>query len=692
MLTRSLAGSRSRPAHTLVLVTLACAAAALASPARADDAGPAPLSELSLEELASMRVTTATRRDDHLNEIPAAVWVITQDDIRRSGAVSIPEVLRLAPGLHVAQIDDSTWAISARGFNSRFSNKLLVLMDGRTLYSPAFGGVWWGAQTTSMEDIERIEVIRGPGGALWGANAVNGVVNIITKRASQTQGAHVAVEQAVGSGTSGSLRYGGRSAIGDWRVYAKHVDVDGEPVDVAGGSDAWRQSQFGARLDRGDESDSLFSLTTDAYWHTADHDYVLPPTGYVGPREDKLSGASILARWQKVAASGGQLTAQAYVDHTRFEGPYFAQTQTMLDGDVQYAMAPGDRHRVLWGTSMRVSRDHLPETPFVRITRPRDTALLFSAFLQDDYTLRPDSLVLTAGMKVEYQESSGTAWLPNLRLRWRIDEATTAWAAVSRAVRQPGRGEMDWQLWSPNPVGAFELPFGGALPVYTSLLGNPDMEAESVVTAEIGWRRTWQNVSVDLAAYRSSYRNLRELDVVDVQCIPSQVSVYVNPACIFQSQGVLSLARFANDGRAIARGGEVSVAWQVLAPWRLIANYSYVAERAQDSPGLTGQPTASQPARHIGQLRSSLYLGGRVEWDVFGRYVDEVQQFTDFARIPAYVEVNSRLAWRPREGLEFALIGHNLLAPSHVEQISELQDLAPSEAERTFYLQVRWAL
>lgn len=690
---RTLAGSRHRPARLLAFLVVACAAAAGAGQARADDAtSAAPLAELSLEELASIRVTTATRRDDQLNEIPAAVWVITQDDIRRSGALSIPEVLRLAPGLHVAQIDDSTWAISARGFNSRFSNKLLVLMDGRTLYSPAFGGVWWGAQTTSMEDIERIEVIRGPGGALWGANAVNGVINIITKRTAQTQGLHAAVEQAFGAGSNVSLRYGGTSAAGDWRVYAKHSDYDGEPQGIDTGNDGWRHSQFGARIDRGDESDSLFTLATEAYWHAADHEYVLPPSGYDGMTQDKVSGASILARWTRVAASGGLLTAQTYLDHTSFDGPYFAQTLTMLDADVQYAAAPAGRHRVLLGASARVSRDHLPETPFVTITDPRDTASLLSAFVQDDYALRGDDLVLTAGMKLEHQDDSGSSWLPNLRLRWRIDEASTAWAALSRAVRQPGRGEMDWHLATPNPVGSFELPFGGALPVYTQLHGNPDMKAESVVTAELGWRRTWSDFSLDVATYYSRYRRLRELQVLDLQCGPSGTSLFVDPSCLFFSQAVVSQASFVSTGRATARGGEIAASWQVVRPWRVTANYSFVDERTDASPGLTGGTAVSEPAKHIAQLRSSLYIGDRIEWDVFGRYVGSVRQFTSPNRLRAYVEVNSRIAWRPRPRLELALVGHNLLRKSHVEQFSELQDLVPSESERVVYAQLRWAL
>lgn len=702
-----LPGCRTRPAllgaaaFVLTLHSLSAIAATSANPsgsattgdALATDAAAASpaLAEMSLEELASMHVTTATRRDDRLNEIPAAVWVITQDDIRRSGAINVPEVLRLAPGLHVAQIDETTWAISARGFNSRFSNKLLVLVDGRTIYSPAFGGVWWGPQTMPMDDIERIEVIRGPGGALWGANAVNGVINIITKRASQTAGFRATGEYGIGSGASASARFGGSAAGGDWRVYVKHSDFDGSPSGIDGGDDGWRQSQAGFRYDRGDEADTLFTLTADAYAHTAHHDYLLPAVGYTGPREDELSGASLLARWQQTAEAGGTLTAQAYVDHTSFDGPYFAQTQTMLDADVQYALAPAGRHRALWGASARLSRDHLPNTPFVRITKPRDTATLLSAFLQDDYSLRPDQLVLTAGVKVEHHDEAGTSLMPNLRLRWRVDDASTAWAAVSRAVRQPGRGEIDWHLTSPNPVGSIALPTGASLPLYTALHGNAGLGIESVLTAELGWRRTWQDFTLDVALYQSRYRKLRELDVIDLSCMPSGTSVFVNPACLFASTGVVSHAQFVNSGSARARGGEIAASWQVAPAWRLNANYSYLVERTQTSLGLTGTPTNYEPARHIAQLRSSLYLGNGVDWDVAGRYVGAVHQFVSTASIPAYVEVSSRLAWRPTPRLELALIGLNLLRPSHLEQISELQDLAASQAERSAYLQVRWS-
>jgi iron complex outermembrane receptor protein len=646
------------------------------------DAG--DLAQLSLEELASISVSTATRREQRLDEVPAAVWAVTQDDIRRSGATSLPEALRLAPGLHVAQIDATTWAISARGFNGRFADKLLVLMDGRTLYSPSFGGVFWNVADTLLDDVERIEVIRGPGTALWGANAVNGVVNIITKSAAQTQGALATLDHSLGEGTAAALRVGGAAAAGEWRTYVKRSAFDGAELSGGDGPDAWHESRAGARLDTTVAPEQALRLQADAYEHVESHDYF--PVPGVGPEPgttERWTGASLVAQWRRTLADGGALAVQGYVDRARLDGFYFNESRTTYDLDLQHDLGAGGERQVLWGASARATCDRVPPTFFARVSPEHDCRRLYGAFLQQELALRPD-LVVTAGLKAEYDDAAGPSWLPNLRLRWTVDEAQTVWAALSRAARQPSRSDLALEARAPERLGTALRPDGVEVPVYVALHGNPDLQAEVALAAEAGWRRAFGGATLDVATFWTHYDRLKEFSLGQLHCEPSGLPVAAHPSCLLATTALVQDSTMSSTGRTAMRGVEVTFSWQAADAWRLVGNWSWIdeASRRQTGPA-SAQPS---PASHLAQLRSSLYLGHDVEWDLFARYASGVARFA----VPQYVDLNTRVAWRPSPDLELAVVGRDLLHRRRVEQVSELHDVAPTPVHRSAWLQLRW--
>ena len=671
-------------ASVLALALAAAAGSSLGSAAEAPD----ELGALSLEELSNVSVSTATRREQRLDQVPAAVWVITQDDIRRSGATSIPEALRLAPGLHVARIDASTWAVSSRGFNSRFANKLLVLMDGRTLFEPSFGGVFWNVQDTVLDDVERIEVIRGPGTALWGTNAVNGIINVLTKPPAQTQGLLVASNWSPGEERASALRFGGTSpALGEWRAWVKQSVADGARVAGTDGDDHWNALRGGARLERA-IGDDVLNVQAEAYRHDGSHAYYeVAPSVPAPGMEERSSGASALVRWRRSLAAGGSLIVQGYVDDISLEGFHYAAHRTTFDLDLQHDVADRGGHRVTWGASARSTRDRIPATQFVRVSPDHLREQLFGTFVQDEWSLHP-GVALTAGLKLEHHEAAGSAWLPNLRLRWAVDDRQTLWAAVARAVRQPARSELTLDARAPAVLYEVPLPTGRVLPVYAEAHGNPDLGAEEMVTAEAGWRRALgASTSLDVAAYWSRYRRLSELVVTDLRCAPSGLSLALAPDCALAAQELRLIGQYQDSGRTSTAGIEATVAWQAAPSWRLVGGGSWIDEHDRHSSSVNGDLLQPRAAPLLAQLRSTVNFGPDVEWDLFARYASGIDRYV----VPAYVELNTRIAWRPAPRFELALVGHDLLHRRHLEQVSELQDIAPTPVGRTVLLQLRWA-
>jgi iron complex outermembrane receptor protein len=616
---------------------------AAACGARAQDA--ADLAEMSLEQLADIEITSVSRRPQTLNRAAAAVYVITQEAIRRSGYTTLPEILRLAPNLQVAALNNVEYAITARGFNNAVGNKLLVLMDGRTIYTPLFSGVFWEMQDTMIEDIERIEVISGPGATLWGANAVNGVINIITKNTADTQG-------FLFSGDAGSherglaVRAGGTlPGDGTFRVYAKMRDWD--ETERSSGLDAldeWERRQVGFRADWADEAQTI-TIQGDAYEGDT------PDRGVVGPfvlPPAEISGMNLLGRWTRRFDNGQDLRLQVYWDYTKRRDIILFQPQAdIFDVEFQHGI-PWGRHRFLWGAGYRYASDDVDPgffTMFVPEERDLDWQ---NVFLQDQVQLT-DDIELTLGLRLEWNDYTGLEYLPNARLAWAISPKHLAWGSLARAVRAPSRFDRD--IFTPTVP-----PF--------IVAGGPDFEAEVAHVAQLGYRgQPLDNLSWSVTFYYNDWDDLR-------------------------SGTELPLPTFlANNIHGESYGMEAWGTWQVISWWRLAAGGMVMDKNLKFRTGRTDTVGVDNPSLHNDPdyqwlLHSWLDLPYDLELDIHLRRVGALVT----EPVPAYTELDVRLGWKPVEGVDVSLVGRNLLHRDHPEFGPAI---SRSELERAVLVQLR---
>jgi iron complex outermembrane receptor protein len=607
----------------------------------ADETRMADLADLSLEDLANLEVTSVSRRPEPVSDAAASIFVITNGDIRRSGARTLPEALRLAPNLQVARVSAGTYAISARGFNNSLGNKLLVLIDGRTVYTPLFSGVFWDMQDVVLEEVERIEVISGPGATLWGTNAVNGVINVITRAAKDTQG----VLLAGGGGDrhlGATARLGGElGAGGHYRVYGKAFELEntsrenGTPV-----PDGRRHGQVGFRADW-DLAASQFTLQGDAYsGETEDRPIA-------GPIE--VAGMNLLTRWSRRLASGSSVRLRAYFDRSEREDRVgFQGDVETFDIDFQHQVVL-DRHHVLWGAGYRHASDDVPDSiPFplvIAFVPPSRDLSWENVFLQDDIELSR-SVQLTAGIRLERNDYTGWESLPGVRLAWKPEESRLLWAAASRAVRAPARLDRDFTL---------------TLPPFPVIRGGPNFVSEIVNVVELGWRaQPTSALSYSITAFHHDYDDLR--------------SGQPPPAFI------------ENRISGPVKGVE---AWASLEPasgWRLMGGLSILDKDLEVEPGSTdptGPSALGNDPDHQWILRSSLDLPRRHEIDLMVRHVDSLPE----PAVPAYTAVDARWGWRPARGVELSLTVYNLLDREHPEF-----NAAPGRSEygRGAFLELVW--
>ncbi|HXO18936.1 MAG TPA: TonB-dependent receptor [Thermoanaerobaculia bacterium] len=613
----------------LLAGTLAAAAAAAEEPASEPPLDPVALKRLSVEQLMEIDVTSVSKRSEPLSAAAAAITVITAEDIRRSGVTNLPDALRLATGLEVAQADGHTWAISARGFNATTANKLQVLIDGRSVYTPLFSGVFWDIQDTLLADVDRIEVIRGPGATLWGANAVNGVINIITKDAAHSQGGRVFAAGGPGEGALAGTRYGGTTDGGmAYRVYGKTTHQDALVLPSgASANDPLQRAQGGFRLDvgggggGGGGADS-FTLQGDLN------------TGYYGDAvfgDSDLDGGNLLARWSRRSSDTSDWRLQAYVDYTHRSIPaLFAEQRRTFDLDLQHHLLAGSRHELVWGLGYRVSGDRVENSAVIAFLPPRPTETLVNAFAQDEITLVPHRLQLTLGTKVEHNDYTGFELEPSARLAFTPSPTATLWSAVSRAVRSPTRFDTDLQFFSAS---------------HLVVAGSPDFRSESVVAYELGWRTAPRpGLTFDVATFYNVYRQLRSQE-------PSP-------------QGLPFVLENKLD--AETAGAELSANYQMTPRLRWTAGYTYLHERFHlepDSQDPSGGSAEHDDPQQQWSLRASLDLPRRVELDAFLRHVGELPAPV----VPAYTELDLRLGWEPVVGIELSLVGRNLLHARHPE-------------------------
>jgi iron complex outermembrane receptor protein len=601
--------------------------------ARAEVAEARPIADMSLEQLSDVIVTSVSRQEERLSNTAASIFIIGAGDIRRSGAQSLPEALRLAPNLQVAQVDARNWAVTARGFNSPFENKLLVLIDGRSIYSPLFSGVFWDAQDVVMEDVERIEVISGPGATIWGANAVNGVINVITRNSADTQGGQLSA--AGGSqDRNGSLRYGGTlPSGGTYRVYGKYQQFD-DTYTASGGNTNFgmHRTQAGFRADWG-LRDGALTVSGDGYQGQLGQLVALPV---------QISGANLMGRLTRKLASGDNLRVQLILDHTERNQPgAFVERLSTLDLDAQHDLRLGQYNVLTWGGGYRQSWDSVTNTPGLGFL-PGDLTLHWAnLFAQDEYTVTPE-LKLTAGAKVEHNNYTGAEYLPSLRLAWTPTASQLVWANLARTVRAPSRFDRDLHTPSaPITIGGRSFYFLG---------GGPDFQSEVAKVIEVGYRaQPISTLSYSVTAFYTRYDKLRTLEPQTSPTAPA-------------------LSVFQNMGEGSSRGIEMWGRWQASPVWRL--NAGVVLQHVQtdllpgsrDTSAGNGGLATNDPSRHW-LLRSSHDLTDNNSLDLTLRHVGALP----LPAVPAYYELDGQWMWKPQPNMDVALIGRNLLHRSHPE-------------------------
>lgn len=694
----------SRALSKLALGILLATGALSASGAEGD-----PFFDLDLKEVLNLEITSVSKKPQTISRAAAAVFVITSDDIRRSGASSIPDVLRMAPGIQVGQISNNSWAISARGMDGRFTNKLLVLIDGRSVYTPTFSGVYWDVQDTVLADIERIEVIRGPGAALWGANAVNGVINIITKSAAATQGGMIDAVAGSSDKLTASARYGGQLGdVGHWRVYAKGFDRDGSTVEATGanGNDSWQQQRAGFRTDFATSSRDAVTIQGDYYegrsGESARLNSLSAPYNMLIGTSQKVSGSNLLGRWQREVSATDSFTLQGYFDHTERDWPaHLNESRSTYDVDFQYRSKRFAGHDLVMGAGYRVSDDRMELSnrgvpantlTFVTVSPTSAQRTLYSVFIQDDITLRPQELVLTLGTKLEHNDYTGYEHQPNARLLWTPNEASTFWWSVARAVRTPSRTDSGGYVYQTvlRP-GAL----GNPTPRPVLLAGGGQVGSETVVAYETGWKQQiLPTLSLDLALFHNQYKDLRTASFGSAVCQPSGLPV--SAGCLFLPGQTNILYPFSagNSARGHSNGMELSVDWRARPDLRFQLAWSELRMGIkEEGSAFTTDREESAPRHQVG-LRMAWNPRSDTDVDIWFRRVGALSDLGDDTQgqvsIPAYNEADMRVAWRPAKSVELALVGRNLLHKRHKEFVSELLDVQHMLIERSVFAQLKW--
>jgi len=637
------------------------------------------VTKMSVEDLMNIPVTSVSKRTQKVADAAAAIFVITQEDIRRSGANSIPEALRLAPGLEVARIDQNKWAIGSRGFNGRFDNKLLVLIDGRSVYTPLFSGVYWNVQDVMLEDVDRIEVIRGPGATLWGANAVDGVINVITKKAKSTQSAVVTAGAGTEERAAGGVRYGGKLGNNTYyRAYTKYFDW-GPSAYPSGmtAHDGWDALRGGFRADWTPAGANSLTLQGDLYRSRFNETLTVAslsaPYSNTFPNDGKYSGGNILGRWNHTS-EGSSISLQMYYDNTTItDHSLFGDHQNILDIDFQDGFHVGDSQQFVWGLGYRSIHDKNNPSFTVSLQPNQVTLNQFSTFLQDEISLVHNRLHITLGSKFERNEFTGFEIEPNARLLWNLTPNQSIWTAVSRAVRTPALTEEGLRLNSAViPPGTPGNPT--PLPAVIAVFGSKQFNSEDLLAYELGYRvQATSNLSLDIATFYNNYSNLRTAE-------PGAPFVEGSPA---PTDIVIPLVA-GNKMSGGTYGVELFADWKVVPKWRLAGSYSYlqmdIHKNANSQDPTPDNPNGISP-RHQWYLRSSIDLPKHFEQDTTLRFVDHLPSLN----LPNYYSLDAHLGWRPVTSLELSIGGQNLLNNWHLEFLPDFVNTSPTVVKRSIF-------
>jgi iron complex outermembrane recepter protein len=645
----------------------------VATAAGAEDHSTRRIIDLSLEELMSMPVISVGKKETSLGDSPAAIAVITAEEIGRLGITSLPEALRLVPGLEVARINAHSWAISARGFTGQHSDKLLVLIDGRIIYESRFPGVYWDVQDLVLEDLDRIEVIRGPGATLWGANAVNGVINIITKRASDTPGPMASVSYGGEEHPTASARYGGSFGSSlHYRVFGKYAER--APLvreDGGEAADSWMARRGGFRLDW-EPARANDTLTIQGDYHVVDGDeyftrpQLTPPFSRTLNSTFESHGVNILGRWTRSFSSSSSLSMQAYYADSLYEDSDSGAHDHLADFEVQHRFRPAPRHDVVWGAGYR-RRENVfaQQSRGIRWDEPVQRRYLQTAFVQDEISLVANVFHVTVGSKFEHNTTTGFSVAPSVRALWMPDSSQTVWGAVSQAFRTPDLFELGARL----DVAAFQQGPNGPL-VQVSIFGQPDLDPERLVAYELGYRaEPFATLSFDVATFYNRYDDLIEEAAGTPRFETSPAPAHLLIPLV---SGNLAGAR--------AFGVEASAQWRPARFWRVAPTYVYF-----DFPPMPGDNVGFDSPAHRFSVQSYLTLPKELELNGAAYYVGRLPS----AKIDAYTRVDLGLVWRPAGAFELGIWGQNLLEARHVEFFAQTTPVREA-VKRGVVAQITW--
>jgi iron complex outermembrane receptor protein len=627
--------------------------------------------DMSMEQLMEVEIAVASKSEEKLFETPAAAYVITAEDIRRSSATSVPDLLRMVPGLQVARINANTWAISTRGFNNEHANKLLVMIDGRSIYTPHFGGVHWDLHDVMLEDVERIEVIRGPGGTIWGSNAINGIINIITKKAKDTQG--VLLSGTAGTADRGlvSARVGEKLGENTYaRVYSKYSDRDDGPrVGGGSGNDDWRLWQSGFRIDSNPSKADQFTFQGDTFGdgigHMATQYSPSAPISTEFAENSTARGGNLLGRWKREFSDSSDIEVQLFYDRTERLQRLFKETRDIYDIDFHHHFLLSDIHEITWGLGHRFVSDDTKGS-FNYSLEPDDRkTYLYSAFAQDRITLVEDKLKLTVGSKIEHNEFTGFEYQPSGRLAYTPNRRNSIWAAVTKAVRIPMRFDRDSStVWSLSP----------GVPTAVVARGNKDFDSEEVVSYELGYRtQASDKLMLDIAAFFNVYDDLRTFETGASGMVMTPAPHLVIPQVVDNKM----------DGETY--GAELSATYQAGENWKLNAGYTYLQMQLHpDRSSTYDESTVERESPHNQfHVRSYLDLSDTLELDLSLNYVDSMLT----GGIESYVRLDARLGWRINENMELSFVGQNLFDKTHPEFNGRTGQIV-TEADCAFFIRL----
>jgi iron complex outermembrane receptor protein len=623
--------------------------------AQGPDTGPeGRLKGLTLEQLGDIEVTSVSKGPVKVSQTPAAVYVITQDDIRRSGVRSLPEALRLAPGVDVAQIDSVKWAVGIRGFESRLSRAVLVLIDGRSVYSPLFHGVYWEVQDTLLKDVDRIEVIRGPGGTIWGANAVNGVINIITKNARETRGAYAQVGGGSLEQGHAAFRYGGGNDQGfNYRAYVQGTDQGPQYHPDGRNFDDWRRIQGGFRSDWDIDQRNSLTVQGDIYSGVAGESVritsLTPPSATVVDKNADLSGGNILIRWQRMLSSTSNIQVQGYYDRVNRLQSNQAEYRDTFDVDFVHHLAIGERQDFIYGFEAKESPASLPAIVPTYVFNPNErTDQVYTAYAQDTVQIVPDRLAVTFGTKILHTSFIGFDVEPSGRVLWTPSRKQTLWAGVTRAVRTPSDIE--------DTITSTSFLTSSPLSVARTT-GDGRFTSETLVGYEAGYRSLLTSTfSIDVATFYNRYNHLMSLE-------PGTPYSEVDDGL------VTTVFPFQNGNgiQGTTKGFELTPDWKPKDWWRLQGSFSFLTMdmmAVESSNDITTASTLvhSSPRRQ-GRIQSYFDVGRKIELSATWRYVSAIP----FYQVSSYQTGDLRFSWRFLKNVEFAVTGQNLLQPHHPE-------------------------